>query len=82
MRVCEHAFLRKMFGPNSGEATRERRNLYEYTAELHDLYSSVDMSRMIRSRRKRKSVYVARIAEKWVALKCWFGNLKRNNHLE
>ena len=34
-----------MFRPYSGEATRERRKLYEYTEKLHDLYSSANMSK-------------------------------------
>jgi hypothetical protein len=51
-----------MFGPNSGKATRERRKLH--TEKLHDLYSSPNMSRMIKSRRRRQAVYVALMAEK------------------
>jgi len=51
--------MRKIFGPRRDEVTGEWRRLYY--EELNDLYSSPNILRMIKSRRKRWAVHVARI---------------------
>jgi hypothetical protein len=43
--------LRRIFGPKRGEVTGEWRKLHN--EELHDLYSSLSIIRIIRSRRMR-----------------------------
>jgi len=49
--VVEHRVLRKIFGPNRDEVTGEwRRPHYE---ELHDLYSSTYIIRVIKPRKMR-----------------------------
>jgi hypothetical protein len=53
--------LRKIFGPKSGEATGEWRQLH--SKELHDLYSSPSIIRIIKSRRMRWAGHVARMGE-------------------
>jgi hypothetical protein len=50
-RVFENRMLRRMFGPKGDEVTEEWRNLYK--DELHDLYSSPSIIRIIKWRRMR-----------------------------
>jgi hypothetical protein len=57
----ENRVLRGMFGPKRDEVTGERRKLHN--GELHNLYSSPDIIRQIKSRRLRWAVHVARIGE-------------------
>jgi hypothetical protein len=54
--------LRRIFGPKSDEETREWRKVH--SEELNDLYSSPDFIRVIKSRRIRWAVYVARMGER------------------
>jgi hypothetical protein len=49
--VFENRVLRRIFGPKRDEVTGEWRKLYN--EELHDLYSSPSIIRIIRSRRMR-----------------------------
>jgi hypothetical protein len=50
--------LRRIFGPNWDEVTWEWRKLHD--KELNDLYSSPNIFRLIKSRRKRWAGNVAR----------------------
>jgi hypothetical protein len=59
--VFENRVLRRIFGPKRDEVTGEWRRLhYE---ELIDLYSSPNIVRVIKSRRKRWAGYVSRMGE-------------------
>jgi hypothetical protein len=49
--VFENRFLRRIFGPKRDEVTREWRKLHN--EKLHNLYSSRDIIRQIKSRRMR-----------------------------
>jgi hypothetical protein len=49
--VFENRVLRRIFGPKRDEVTGEWRKLH--SGELHDLYSSPDIIRQIKSRRMR-----------------------------
>jgi hypothetical protein len=53
--------LRRIFGPKRDEVTKERRKLH--SGELHNLYSSPDIIRQIKSRRIRWVGHVARMGE-------------------
>jgi hypothetical protein len=53
--------LRKAFRPKRGEVTGEQRKLHN--GELHNLYSSPDIIRQIKSRRMRWAGHVARMGE-------------------
>jgi hypothetical protein len=60
--VSENRVLRKIFGPKRDEVTGGWRKLHN--EELHNLYSSPNIIRMIKSRRMRWARYVALMREK------------------
>jgi hypothetical protein len=62
--VFENRVLRGMFGPKWDEVTGGWRKLHN---ELHNLYSSPSIIRMIKSRRMRLAGHVACMGEKWIA---------------
>jgi hypothetical protein len=51
LRVFENRVLRRIFGPNRDEVAGKWRKLHN--RELHNLYSSPDIIRQIKSRRMR-----------------------------
>jgi hypothetical protein len=53
--------LRRIFGPKRGDVMGDWRKLYN--EELHNLYSSPNIIRMIKSRRMRCGGHVARMRE-------------------
>jgi len=61
-RVLENRVLRRIFGPRRDEVTREWRKLHN--EELNDLYSSLNIVRVIKSRRMRWAGHVARMVER------------------
>jgi hypothetical protein len=61
LRMCEKRVLRKILGPEREEVTREWRRLHN--EELYDLYSSLNIIRVIKSRRLRWAWHVARMRE-------------------
>jgi hypothetical protein len=61
LRVFENRVLRRIFGPKRGEVTAEWRKLHN--EELHDLYSSPNIVRMIKSRIMGWAAHVARVGE-------------------
>jgi hypothetical protein len=60
--VFENRVLRRIFGLKRDEATGEWRKLHN--KELHDLYSSPSIIRIMNPRRMRWAGYVARMSEK------------------
>jgi hypothetical protein len=61
LRVFENRVLRRTFGPKRDEVTGEWRQLHN--EELHNLYSSPDIIRQVKSRRMRWAEHVARMGE-------------------
>jgi hypothetical protein len=61
LRVFENRVLRRIFGPKRGEVTGEWRKFH--SGELHNLYSSPDIIRQMKSRRMRWAGHVARMGE-------------------
>jgi hypothetical protein len=59
LRVFENRVLRRIFGPKRDEVTGGWRKLH--TEELHNLYSSPSIIRMMKSRRMRWEENVARM---------------------
>jgi hypothetical protein len=60
--VFENKVLRRIFGPRRDEVTGEWIKLHN--EELNDLYSSPIIVRVIKSRRMRWALHVARIGER------------------
>jgi hypothetical protein len=61
LRVFENRVLRRIFGPNRDKVTGEYRKLHN--EELHNLYSSPDIIRQVKSGRMRWAGHVARMGE-------------------
>jgi hypothetical protein len=59
--VFENRVLRRIFGPRREEVTGEWRKLNN--EELHNLYSSPDIIRQVKSRRRRWAGHVASMGE-------------------
>jgi hypothetical protein len=62
LRVFENRVLRRIFGPKRDEVTGDWRKLHNY--ELHNLYSSPNIIKMIKSRRMRWTGHVARMGRR------------------
>jgi hypothetical protein len=78
--VFENRVLRRIFGPKRDEVTGGWRKLHN--DELHNLYSSPSISRMIKSRRMRWVGHVARIREKRNACRILWETQKEREHYE
>jgi hypothetical protein len=61
LRVFKNRVLRGIFGPKRDEVTEEWRKLHK--EELNDLYCSLNVVRVIKSRRMRLAGHVARMGE-------------------
>jgi hypothetical protein len=61
LRVFENRVLRRIFGPKKDEVTGEWRKLHN--EELHNLYSSPDIIRQVKSRQMRWAGHIARMGE-------------------
>jgi hypothetical protein len=59
LKVFEHRVLRRIYGPKRDKVTGEWRRLHN--EELNDLYSSHNIFRVIKSRRKWWVGHVARV---------------------
>jgi hypothetical protein len=77
LRVFENRMLRKIF-----ELKREEDGSWRklHNDELHDLYSSPNIVRVIKSRRMRWAGHVARMGE--VLTRFWLGGHKARDHWE
>jgi hypothetical protein len=64
LRVFENRVLRRIFGPKRGEETGEWRKLHN--EEHHNLYCSLNIGRLIKSRRTGWAVHVARMRKRRV----------------
>jgi hypothetical protein len=74
LRVFGNRVLRILFGPKRDEETRGWRKLHN--EELHDLYSSPSIIRIIRPRRMRWAGHVARMGEKKNVYRLLVGKLE------
>jgi hypothetical protein len=80
LRVLENRVLRRIFGPKREEDGSWRKL---YNDELHNLYSSQNIVRVIKSRRMRWAGHVARMGEgRGVYTGFWLGGPKAENHWE
>ena len=72
LRVFENMVFRRIFGPGRDEVTGEWRRLHN--AELNDLYSSLNIVQVIKSRRMGWPGHVARMSEERDCIGSWWGN--------
>jgi hypothetical protein len=79
LRVFEIRVLRKIFGPKREEDGSWRKL---HNVELHSLYSSLNIIRVIKSRRMRWAVPVARMLEGRDVYRVLFGRPKSKRLLE
>jgi hypothetical protein len=71
LKVFENKVLRRIFGPKRDEVTEEWRKVHN--EELHDLYSSPSIIRIMKSRRMRWMGHVARMGGKTNAYRLLVG---------
>jgi hypothetical protein len=74
LRVYENRVLRRIFGPKRDDVTGEWRKLHK--EEFHNLYSSRDIIRQIKSIRMRWAGHVARMGEERKLYKVLVGKAK------
>ena len=75
LRLFENRILRRIFGPKSSENGGWRRL---HNEEIHSLYRSPNIVRVIKSRRLRWAGHVARMGEGRGAFKVFTGKPKGN----
>jgi hypothetical protein len=78
--VFENRVLRRIFGPKRDEVTGEWGKLHN--EELHNLYSSPDIIRQVKSRRMRWAEHVTRMGEERKVYKVLVGKPEERDHLE
>jgi hypothetical protein len=80
LRVFENRVLRRIFGPKRDEVTGEWRKLHN--GELHNLYSSANIIRQIKSRRMKWAGHVARMGEGRNVYRVLVGKTEGKSHLK
>jgi hypothetical protein len=76
--VFENRVLRRIFGPKRDEVTGEWRELHN--EELHDLYSSPSIIRIIKSRRMRLAGHIARMERRGTCIDYWWESQRERDH--
>jgi hypothetical protein len=79
LRVFENKVLRRIFGPKREEDGSWRKL---HNDELHDLYSSPNIVRVIKSRSMRWAGHVTRMGRGEVLTGFWLGGPKGRDHWE
>jgi hypothetical protein len=77
--VFENRVLRRIFGPKGVEVMGKWRKLHN--GQLHNLCSTLDIIRQIKSRRKRLAGHVARMGEGRNVYRVQVGNPEGKDHL-
>jgi hypothetical protein len=78
--MFENRVLRRIFGPKRDEVTGSWRKVHN--EELHNLYSSPSIIRMIKSRRMRWAGHVARMGRRGMHIGYWRKCQKERDHWE
>jgi hypothetical protein len=76
--MFENRVLRRIFGPKRDEVTGVWRKLHN--EELHNLYSSASIIRMIKSRRMRWAGHVAQMGRRGIRIGYWWESQKERVH--
>jgi hypothetical protein len=81
LRVFENRVLRRIFGPKRNEVTGGRGGWRELrNEELHNLYSSPSIIRMIMSRWIGWAGHVARMERRGMHIRYWWQSQKERDH--
>jgi hypothetical protein len=80
MRVFENRVLRRIFGRKRVEVIGGWRKLHN--EELHNLYSSPSIIRMIKSRWMRWAGQAARMGRRGMHVRYWWESQKERDHWE
>jgi hypothetical protein len=70
LRVYENRVLGRIFGPRRNEVTGEWEKLHN--EELHDLYASLSIIRIIKSRRMRWAGHLTRTGRRGTLIDYWW----------
>jgi hypothetical protein len=76
--VFENRVLRRIFGPKRDEVTGKWRKLH--IEELHDLYSSPSIIRIIKLRSMSWASYVARMGRRGMLIEYWWEIQRERDH--
>jgi hypothetical protein len=78
--VFENRVLRRIFGPKRDEVTGDWRK--PHNEEIHNLYSSPNIIRMIKSRRMRSAVHKVRMGQRRMHIVYWWESQKERDDYE
>jgi hypothetical protein len=78
LRVFENRVLRRIFGPRRDEVTGDWRKLHN--EDLHNLYSSPNIFRLMKSRRIRRAGHVAKMGRRGMHIGYWCESQKERDH--
>jgi hypothetical protein len=78
LRLFENRVLWRIFGPKRDEVTGDWKKLHN--EELHNLYSSPNIIRMIKSRRMRWAGHVAQMGRRGMHVGDWWGIQTERDH--
>jgi hypothetical protein len=70
----------EILGPKTDEITGEWRRLHG--EELHAVYSSPNITWVVKIRRLRQAGHVARMGERRCTYRVWWGGMREGDHLE
>jgi hypothetical protein len=80
LRVSENRVLRRIFGLKRDEVTESWRKLHN--DELHNLYFSSSIIRMIKSRKVRWAGHVVSMGQRKIYIEYWWECQKEGDHKE
>jgi hypothetical protein len=78
VKVFENRVLRRIFGLKRDEVTGEWRKLHN--EELHDLYSSPSIIRIMKVRKMKWVEHVARMGRRGTRIGCWWESQREGGH--